>query len=185
MEKEANDMGVSLVEAAIVFLMIVIILAIALPAISRAVGSYNVRSAADHIAQRLSAARALAMARNTQISISFNKALGLYGYDFTTPGPDGIPDYPGGPDLTTRAPDGIPDTRDPTDPSTFYATESLPSDVSIVYPSGVASITVTFNSRGELPIGAVAQSIVLRSSRTSISAAVNVNLRGEVSVVMQ
>jgi type II secretory pathway pseudopilin PulG len=180
-----KEAGVSAVEVTIIFLIVAITLAIALPVMSRAIGSYNVRSAADHIAQRLTAARSLAMARNMQISISFNKALGNYGYDFTTPGPDGIPDYPGGPDLTTRAPDGIPDTRDPTDPSTFYATESLPDGVSIIYPSGVASITVTFNSRGELPIGAAAQSILLKSSRTPVTATVNVNLRGEVSVVMQ
>lgn len=156
----APDAGVSIFEVMMVTLVIAIVTAFTLPAVAGAIRAYNLRSAADHIAERMSAVRALAMAKNRNVTFAFNNNTGRYGFDF-----DG---------------DGIPDTSDPDDPlqGGFYW-GTLPDGVVATFPGG-NPITITFNSRGELPIGAVAQSVVLQSSGKS--ATVSVNLRGRISV---
>jgi type II secretory pathway pseudopilin PulG len=158
-----NQVGLSVVEVAIVIMIAGIMIAVSLPAMSRSIEAYNVRSAADHLAQRLMAARTLAMTKNKQVSVSFNRASGLYGYDF----------------IPVGAPDGMPDSSDPDDPTANYYPERLPNGIWFVFPSS-SNITVTFNSRGELPIGASDQAIRISSYRSS--ATVRVNLRGNVWV---
>lgn len=158
-----NDSGFSIIEIVIVSLIISIVLAFALPMVSGAVKAYNLRSASNHLAERMSAVRALAIAKNRSVTFSFNNVSGRYGFDFDLP--DG---------------DGIPDTSDPADPEmgTYYW-ETLPNGVQAEFPGGTP-IKITFNSRGELPIGAAAQTITLQSyGRT---AQVAVNLRGKISV---
>lgn len=160
-----SEDGISIVETAIVALIIAIVLAFALPAIANSIRAYNLRSAANHLAERISAVRALAMAKNKNVTFSFNNSSGLYGYDFTG-----------------TAGDGVPDTVDPDDPdelSVSYYTEGLPGGVTTTFP-GNTPIKITFNSRGELPIGSTAQSIVLTSYSKTVT--VLVNLRGKVSV---
>lgn len=154
--------GASLVEASIVFLVFAVILAFALPAVSNSIRAYNLRSAANHLAERITAVRALAMAKNKNVTFSFNNASGLYGFDFT--GTEG---------------DGVPDTTDPDDPTINYYWETLPSGITATFPDN-SPIKVTFNSRGELPIGTAAQGIGIQNSKASTT--VRVNLRGKVSV---
>src|SRR5262249_47688374 len=134
--KWRNQQGMSLMEMVVVALIIAIVVAIALPVASRAVGSYRTSIAANHIAERLSAARQLAMAENTNVTISFNASSGQYGYDFSSP------------------PDGVPDTQDPAHTDLTYYVESMPSGNSISFPDS-SNILITFNSRGEMPIGTV------------------------------
>ena len=156
----SGEEGTSLVEIAIVFMILGVLTAIALPAVANSIRSYNLRSAADHLAERISAVRALAMAKNKTVAFAFNNGSGRYGFDF------GV--------------DNVPDTQDPDDLlAGGYYWGTLPSGVTASFPDG-NPIRISFNSRGELPIGAVAQSIVLQSSGKS--ATVNVNLRGRVSV---
>jgi type II secretory pathway pseudopilin PulG len=162
-ERGGNQAGLSVIEVAVVIMVAGIMIAVSLPAMSRSIEAYNVRSAADHVAQRLMAARTLAMTKNKQVAISFNYASGLYGYDFTPAG----------------APDGVPDRSDPDDPATNYYPEKLPDGIRFVFPSN-SNITVTFNSRGELPIGASDQAILIRGYRSY--ATIRVNLRGNVWV---
>jgi Tfp pilus assembly protein FimT len=166
-EKWRDQQGVSLIETVMVALIIAIVLAIAMPVTSRAISSYRTSMAANHIAERLSAARSLAMSENTSATISFNKTSGQYGYDFTSP------------------PDGVPDTSDPAHPDQSYYIESMPSGTSISFPNN-SNIIITFNSRGEMPIGTVipsdAQGIKVPVTGTSGSATVWVNLRGKVWV---
>jgi Tfp pilus assembly protein FimT len=139
-----------------------VLVAFALPIVSSAIQAYNLRSAANHLAERVSAVRALAMTKNRDVTFSFNNNTGRYGFDFDLP------------------PDGIPDTSDPVDSTLAgYYWETLPQGVTTTFPDG-NPITITFNSRGELPIGAVAQSVALQSHGKS--AAVSVNLRGRISV---
>ncbi|HSE37157.1 MAG TPA: hypothetical protein VLG74_07635, partial [Blastocatellia bacterium] len=95
---------------------------------------------------------------------SFNNVSGQYGFDFDG---DGAPD--------TTDPDANPD--DPGVGGYYWGT--LPQGVTTTFPEG-APIMIDFNSRGELPIGDLAQSVVLQSyGRT---ATVSVNLRGKISV---
>jgi type II secretory pathway pseudopilin PulG len=155
----AGEEGISLVEIAVVFMIMAVVSAIALPAVANSIRSYNLRSAADHLAERISAVRALAMAQNRTVAFAFNNSTGQYGFDF------GV--------------DNIPDLADPDDPDSSYYWGTLPDGITGVFPGG-NPIRISFNSRGELPIGAVAQDIVLQSSGRS--ATVNVNLRGRVSV---
>ena len=160
--KRRNDKGFSLVETVMVVMIIIIILAIALPMINNALQAYTLRNAADHVAERISAVRALALAKNKNITFSFNNTTQNYGFDFTG---------------TTG--DGVPDVVDPDDPTINYNIESLPSGVNATFP-GNAPIQVTFTSRGELPIGAAIQDIVLRSGSRQMT--VTVNLRGRIYV---
>ncbi|MFY9553575.1 MAG: GspH/FimT family protein [Blastocatellia bacterium] len=156
----ASEAGASIVEVVMVTVVVTIVTAFTLPAVSGAIRAYNLRSAADHLAERISAVRALAMAKNRNLMFSFNNNTGRYGFDF-----DG---------------DGTPDTSDPDDVlqgGFYWAT--LPDGVTTTFADG-NPIRITFNSRGELPIGAAAQSIVLQSAGRS--ATVNVNLRGRISV---
>jgi len=157
--RHGGEEGASLFEVMIASVIIAIVTAIALPAVSGAIRAYNLRSAANHLAERISAVRALAMAKNRNLMFSFNNATGRYGFDF-----DG---------------DGAPDTSDPDDLQQSYYWGSLPDGVTTTFPGGTP-ITITFNSRGELPIGAVAQNLVLQSSGRT--ATVSVNLRGRISV---
>lgn len=154
--------GFSLIETAVVFMIAAVIAAIALPMVTGAIKAYNLRSAADHLAERISAVRALAIGKNKNVTFSFNNNTGRYGFDFDQP------------------PDGSPDTIDPADPAEGgYYWETLPSGITATFPGNVP-IMITFNSRGELPIGDVAKSIALQSN--SRTASVSVNLRGKISV---
>jgi Tfp pilus assembly protein FimT len=158
--RHAGEVGASLFEIMVAFMVVAVVTAIALPAVSGAIRAYNLRSAADHLAERISAVRALAMSKNRNLMFSFNNNTGRYGFDFDS--------------------DGAPDTTDPDDPlQGGYYWGTLPNGVTTTFPNG-NPITITFNSRGELPIGAVAQNLVLQSSGRS--ATVSVNLRGRISV---
>lgn len=158
--KHAGEEGTSLVEIAVGVMIMAVASAIALPSVANSIRSYNLRSAADHLAERISAVRALAMAQNRTVAFAFNNSSGRYGFDF------GV--------------DNIPDTTDPDDPEAGgYYWGTLPDGVTAIFPDG-NPIRINFNSRGELPIGAVAQNIVLQSSGRS--ATVNINLRGRISV---
>ena len=164
-----GESGSSLVETAIVFMIIAIVLAFALPAIANTIRAYNLRSAAQHIAERLSGGRALAMAKNKNIVVSFRTDTSgnviNYGYDFSPVG----------------APDGIPDTSDPADTTQGYFVETPPSGITVTV-AGATSLTsgkgVTYTSRGELPIGASQVDITLTSASRTMT--VSVNLRGQV-----
>jgi Tfp pilus assembly protein FimT len=158
----SGEDGLTVVESTVVLLVIAIILAFALPAVSTSIKAYNLRSSANHMAERIAAVRALAMAKNENVTFSFNDDTGQYGFDFTG---------------TTG--DGVPDTTDPDDPSINYYSETLPSDITAVFPDN-NPIKVTFNSRGEMPIGSTERALVIQSSGKS--ATVRVNLRGKVSV---
>jgi type II secretory pathway pseudopilin PulG len=161
--ERSGEQGTSLIEIAVVLIIFAIVIAFALPVVANSIRAYNLRSAADHLAERMSAVRALAIAKNRTVTFSFNNDSGRYGFDF---------DLPVG--------DGIPDTTDPEDSTVGgYYWGVLPNGISATFPDGVP-IKITFNSRGELPIGAVAQSIVLQSYGRSKT--VSVNLRGKISV---
>ena len=160
--KRAGERGVSLIEGVVVFCVIAIVLAIAIPAMSRSIRAYNLRSAANHIAERMTAVRALAMSKNKNVTFSFNSQTRRYGFDFTGPGGD-----------------GVPDTTDPDDPSMNYYFETLAGDITAVFPNN-ESIKITFNSRGELPIGSAEQSVALQSHGGKVE--VRVNLRGRITV---
>jgi Tfp pilus assembly protein FimT len=157
-----GERGISLIEGVVVFCVIAIVLAFAIPAMSRSIKAYNLRSAANHIAERMTAVRALAMSKNRNVTFSFNSETRRYGFDFT--GPTG---------------DGVPDTIDPDDPAINYYFETLSSDITAIFPNN-ESIRVTFNSRGEMPIGSAEQSIGLQSHGGK--AEVRVNLRGRITV---
>ena len=151
-----------MLEVTAVVLLVALILAIALPTVSTAIRAYNLRSAANHMAARLSAVRALAIAKNRNVTFSFNNSTKLYGFDFT--GTEG---------------DGVPDTVDPDDPSASYYSETLPSGITATFPDN-APIKVTFSSRGELPIGGTEKNIVINSGSKSLT--VSINLRGRIYV---
>lgn len=162
--RKDSESGFSILEIVIVSMIIATVLAFALPMVSGAVRAYNLRSASNHLAERISAVRALAIAKNRSVTFSFNNVSGRYGFDF---------DLPEG--------DGVPDTTDPAEPDMGgYYWEILPNGVQALFPGG-APIKITFNSRGELPIGATGdKTIALQSyGRT---AQVVVNLRGKISV---
>ena len=166
--KGRGEEGKSLIEMAVVFLIIAILLAFAIPVVANSIRSYNLRSAAARVAERLAGGRALAMAKNKNITISFNVGTGVYGYDFAPVG----------------APDGTPDSSDPEDTTQSYYTESLPSGIRITSSTGMVDLTngkgITYTSRGELPIGASQADITITNGRTTV--VVSVSLRGQVWV---
>jgi prepilin-type N-terminal cleavage/methylation domain-containing protein len=160
--------GFSLMEALVVSMVIAIAVAIALPVATSAISAYNRSIAANRIAECLSSARALAMSENTSITVAFNQANSQYGFDFNG--------------------DGIPDTQDPAHPNLSYQVYSMTSSTTISFPINSAAPTgsqnsITFNSRGELPIGTPfpnAQGIKITVNGSSGTATVWVNLRGKV-----
>jgi prepilin-type N-terminal cleavage/methylation domain-containing protein len=160
--KYYHEAGLTLIEISVVVLIIAIILAFAFPVASNTIRAYNLRSAADHLAERLAGVRALALAKNKNVTFSFNNSSGKYGFDFT--GTDG---------------DGVPDTTDPEDPTINYNLTALPNGITATFPGG-NPIKVTFNSRGELPIGSTEKHISISNGRGSMS--VQVNLRGKIAV---
>ena len=85
MVERSGERGISLIEGVVVFCVIAIVLAFAIPAMSRSIKAYNLRSAANHIAERMTAVRALAMSKNRNVTFSFNSETRRYGFDFTGP----------------------------------------------------------------------------------------------------
>jgi Tfp pilus assembly protein FimT len=172
-----GENGVSLLETVMVCVLVAIMIAISLPAVAKSIRAYNLRSAAERVAERLAGARALAMAKNKNVTASFQtNASGnvtQYGYDFSPVAPDG-----------TVAPDGIPDTSDPDAPSQSYYAESVPSGITMSFAAGGKTLTngkgITYTSRGELPIGDSQADITLSNSQMTTT--VSVNLRGQVWV---
>ena len=164
-----GEEGKSLVEIAIVVMIIAIVTGIALPAVANSIRAYNVRSAAERIAQRLSAARSLAMAKNKNVTVSFATNLSgtvtQYGFDFSP-----------------ASPDGTPDVSDPDDPTASYYVEVPPSGITVSFSAGGTTLTngkgITYTSRGELPIAASQADISVSNSSSSLT--VSVNLRGQV-----
>lgn len=153
-----------MVETVVVCLIIATVIAFALPNINNSIKAYRLRNTADHMAERAAAVRALAMAKNKNVTFSLNNTTTQYGFDFNA--------------------DGTPDTIDPDEqaaglPLTPYFFEALPSEVTASFPTN-APISVAFNSRGELPIGATEQVITLQSSGKTVK--VRINLRGKISV---
>jgi len=161
-DRNRGEQGISILESVVVFCIIAIVLAFSIPAMSRSIRAYNLRSAANHIAERMTAVRALAMAKNRNVTFSLNRETKRYGYDFTG-----------------TAGDGMPDTTDADEPTLQYNFETLAADITALFP-GNTDIKITFNSRGEMPIGSVDKAIALQSHGNK--AAVRVNLRGKISV---
>jgi Tfp pilus assembly protein FimT len=163
-----GEAGKSLVEAAIVCMLFAIVAAFALPAVARSIRAYNLRSAAQHVAERLAGGRALAMSKNKSVTVSFRSSDASYGYDFSPVG----------------APDGIPDASDPDDTTQSYYVDVMPSGMSFAFVAGGTVLAngmgITYTSRGELPIGATQTDILVSNSSGSMT--VSVNLRGEVWV---
>jgi type IV fimbrial biogenesis protein FimT len=170
--RHAGEEGMSLVEIAIVIMIIAVVTAIALPAIGKSIKSYNLRSASERIAERLTGARTLAMAKNKNVTVAFKTAVGgnvtQYGYDFSPVG----------------APDGTPDTSDPDDTTQSYYVETPPTGITVTFSAGGTTLAngkgVEYTSRGELPIGAAQADIRLSNSSGILT--VSVNLRGQVWV---
>jgi Tfp pilus assembly protein FimT len=162
--------GASLLEIMIVVMIIAVVTAIALPNVANSIRLYNLRSAASRITQRLSAARALAMAKNKNVTVSFAAGadgnVTQYGYDFSPVG----------------APDGTPDVSDPDDLTASYYTEAPQSGITVSFSAGGKTLAngkgVTYTSRGELEIAATQADI--RVSNSSSNLTVSVNLRGQV-----
>lgn len=168
--KSNPEMGFSMIEAAIVCLTIATILAFVLPNVNNSLKAYRLKNAADHMAERASGVRALAMAKNKNVTFSFNNTSKQFGFDF--------------PPVGATEGDGVPDTIDPDEqaagvPLSNYFLETLPEGVTATFPNN-APIKVTFNSRGELPIGATEQLITLQSFGRTVN--VRINLRGKISV---
>ena len=168
----AGEEGKSLVEIAIVVMIIAVVIAMALPAVANSIRSYNLRSAAARVAERLSGGRALAMAKNKNVCVSFATDgagnVTQYGYDFTPAG----------------APDGTPESIDPDDPMQSYYVETPPSGVTMSFVTGGTTLAngkgVAYTSRGELPIGAALADIRLSNSSGILT--VSINLRGQIWV---
>ena len=160
--KRMSEAGLTMVEISVTVLIIATVLTFALPMANNSIRAYRLRNAGDHMAERIAAVRALAMSKNRNVTFSFNNASEQFGFDFD--GADG---------------DGIPDASDPDDASSVYLVESLPGSITPTFPNN-EPIKVTFNSRGEMPIGMTEQAIVLHSGSRSLT--VRVNLRGKVSV---
>jgi len=169
--RKSKEAGMTLVESLIVVLIIASVFAFTLPTVGTMVRAYNVRSTATHIAERLTAARALAMMKNKNVTFSFNRTNGHYGFDFTS--------ATANPGVTTPGPDGDPDTVDPDEPAVGFYWEVLPSGMTATFPNDT-DIKVTFNSRGELPILEAEHSIAIQNAGST--ATVRVNLRGKVWV---
>lgn len=167
-KKWQNQEGLSLVEILVVAMVLAIIVAIALPVASSTISAYNRSIAANRIAECLSAARSLAMSQNTSVVVAFDPSNSQYGFDFNG--------------------DGIPDTLDPAHPSLSYQVYSMTSSNTITFPVNTAAPSgsqnlITFNSRGELPIGTPipsSQGIRVVVSGPSGTASVWVSLRGKV-----
>ena len=161
-----GEAGWSLVEMAVVFMLIGIVLCFTIPVVANSIRAYNLRNAAERLAERLAGGRALAMAKNKNVTVSVDTSTGQYGYDFSPAG----------------APDGTPDTSDPDDPAQSYYIETLPSGISGSVAAGGVTLAhgkgIIYTSRGELPIGATQVDIVLTSA--SKTTTVSVNLRGQV-----
>src|SRR5262249_27237084 len=168
-----GEEGRSILEVSMVCMVIAIICAFALPSVASAIRAYNLRSAAEIVAEKLSAGRALAMTQNKNVTISFVPASGTYGFDFSTPGTP-----------PTLDPDGVPDNADPSAPDVGYTIDTLPSGVSISSVTGAVDLPggkgVTYTSRGEQPIAASQVDIKLTNGRGDMT--VSVNLRGQVWV---
>ena len=171
-----GEEGKSLVEIAIVVMIMAVVVAFALPAVANSVRLYNLRSACERVAERLAGARALAMAKNKNVTVAFATSAGgkvtRYGYDFSPLKADGI----------TPDPDGTPDSRDPLDPTQSYYVEAPPDGITLTVAAGGTTLAngkgVDYTSRGELPIGASQADIKLSNSSGSLT--VSVNLRGQV-----
>jgi Tfp pilus assembly protein FimT len=167
-----SEAGKSLVEIAIVGMIIAVVIAISIPAVAKSIKLYNLRSASVRIAERLAGGRALAMSKNKAVTVSFatdgSGKVTQYGYDFSPVG----------------APDGTPDTIDPDDPMQSYYIEEPPSGITVSFSAGGTALTngkgVTYTSRGELPIGASQADILLSNSTGTLT--VSINLRGQVWV---
>ena len=167
-----GEEGKSLVEIAIVVMIVATVIAISLPAIANSIRSYNLRSAAVRIAERLSGARTLAMSKNKNVTVAFTTDgagnVTQYGYDFSPAG----------------APDGTPDSIDPDDPTQSYYVETPPNGMTVRFSAGGTALTngkgIAYTSRGEMPIGAAQADILLSNSSGSMT--VSVNLRGQVWV---
>jgi len=166
-----GERGNSIVEVVAICIIIATVSAFALPSIANSIRAYNLRSAAELIAERLSGGRALAMNRNKNVTVSFVPATGDYGYDFSSPGTPGVPD-------------GTPDIADPDAPDMSFPVSTLPSGISISSVTGAVDLPggegVTYTSRGEQPIAASQVDITLSDGRGTTT--VTVNLRGQVSV---
>ena len=166
--KGKGQEGMTLIETAVVFLIIAIVLAFAIPVVANSIRSYNLRSAAERLAERLAGGRSLAMAKNKNTTVSIVIAARKYGYDFSPVG----------------APDGTPDSSDPEDLSQSYYVETLPDGISITSLTGATDLTngkgIKYTSRGELPIGASQADIVLSNGRGTVT--VSISLRGQVWV---
>jgi len=168
----AGEEGMTLFEIAIVIMIIGIVTAISIPAVAKSIRAYNLRSAAERIAERLTGARTLAMAKNKNVTIAFKTDgsgnVTQYGYDFSPVG----------------APDGTPDTSDPDDTTQTYYVETPPTGITVTFSAGGTTLTngkgVDYTSRGELPIGASQADIRLANSSGILT--VSVNLRGQVWV---
>ncbi len=166
----SGEQGTSLIEISIVVMIVAVTIAFALPGIANSIRSYNLRSAAERLAERLSGARALAMAKNKNVTVAFATGGGgnvtQFGYDFSPVG----------------APDGTPDTSDPDDPAQSYYIETPPSGVTVSFSAGGTTLTngkgVTYTSRGELPIGASQADIMISNSSGNLL--VSINLRGQI-----
>jgi type II secretory pathway pseudopilin PulG len=161
-----NEAGKTLIEMVVAFMLVAIVLGFTIPVVANSIRAYNLRNAAERLAERLAGGRALAMSKNKNVTMSFNTSARQYGYDFSPVG----------------APDGTPDSSDPADPSQTYYVETLPSGISATFAAGGVTLTngkgITYTSRGELPIGATQVDIVLTSGSTTTT--VSVNLRGQV-----
>jgi len=170
-EHEGEE-GASIIEIAVVIMIIAVVCAISIPAVAKSIKAYNLRSAAERIAERLTGARSLAMAKNKNVTVSFamggNGIVTTYGYDFSPVG----------------APDGTPDSSDPDDTTQSYYIENPPSGITVTFSAGGTTLAngkgVTYTSRGELPIGASQADIGLSNSAGIMT--VSVNLRGQVWV---
>ena len=169
-DEHAGEEGASIIEIAVVIMIIAVVCAISIPAVAKSIKAYNLRSAAERIAERLTGARTLAMAKNKNVTVSFaagaNGIVTRYGYDFSAPA------------------DGTPDTSDPDDPTQSYYVETPPSGITVTFSAGGTTLAngkgVAYTSRGELPIGASQADI--RVSNTAGIMTVSVNLRGQVWV---
>lgn len=164
---ESREAGFSLIESAIVFLIIAIVVAMAIPPVSKSMNGYNLRSAADHIAGRLAAGRALAMEKNQIVAVVFQRT-GQYGFDFDE--------------------DGVIDVTDPDHPSIGYPLSTLPGGINFtpsIFPPG-ADVIIRFNSRGELPIGTTIPAgqpgLIVRIENSAGALTIVTNLRGKVWV---
>ena len=159
--------GFSLIEVVVVCMIIGIVLAFAIPTVSSSLRAYSLRNAAERLSERLAGGRALAMAKNKNVTVSIVPSTGVYGYDFSPVG----------------APDGTPDTSDPDDTTASYYVETLPAGITCTVTGGLALTNgsgIPYTSRGELPIGVTQVDIVLTNSGRSST--VSVNLRGQVWV---